>query len=180
VAPPAGDGEPRTAGGRAPQIAVVGGGEHEARLLGVAEEVGRRLAEAGVIVVCGGLGGVMEATCRGARAAGGLTVGILPGTDATAANEFVDVVLPTGLGEARDAVVARGGEALIAIGGAYGTLAEIALALKAGTPVVGLDTWELGGSSADPDPIERAGSAAEAVASALELTRSRASRRVGR
>jgi uncharacterized protein (TIGR00725 family) len=180
VAPRAGNGESRPADGRATQIAVVGAGEPEARLLGVAEEVGRGLAEAGAVVVCGGLGGVMEATCRGARAAGGLTVGILPGTDTTAANEFVDIVLPTGLGEARDAVVARAGQALIAIGGAYGTLAEIALALKAGTPVVGLDTWELGESSALPDPIERVGSAAEAVERAVELARARASGCSGR
>ena len=155
--------------GRAVHIAVVGGDEAEAALLSVAEEVGRRLAQAGAIVVCGGLGGVMEATCRGARAAGGSTVGLLPGTDRGAANPFVDVVLPTGLGEARDALVARAGEAVIALGGGYGTLAEVALALKTGTPVVGLDTWKIDRRGLAGDPIERAGSPAEAVARALEL-----------
>jgi uncharacterized protein (TIGR00725 family) len=156
---------------RAIQIAVVGGGEPETALLPVAEEVGRRLAEAGAIVVCGGLGGVMEATCRGARAAGGLTVGLLPGTDPGAANPFLDVALATGLGEARDALVARAGEAVIALGGAYGTLAEVALALKARTPVVGLDTWKLGRPGLATDPIERVACAAEAVSRALALAR---------
>ena len=157
--------------GRAIQIAVVGGGEPETGLLPVAEEVGRRLAQAEAVVVCGGLGGVMEAACRGARSAGGSTVGLLPGVDPSAANPFVDVVLPTGLGEARDALVARAGEVVIAIGGGYGTLAEIALALKIGTPVVGLETWEIHRPGLAVDPIERAGSAAEAVSRALELSR---------
>ena len=154
---------------RAIQIAVVGGGEPEAALLPVAEEVGRRLAEAGAIVVSGGLGGAMEASCRGARSAGGSTVGLLPSSDPSAANPFLDVVLPTGLGEARDALVARAGEVVIAIGGGYGTLAEVALALKAGTPVVGLDTWEIDRRGLTADPVERADSAAEAVSRALEL-----------
>ena len=157
--------------GRAVQIAVVGAGEPDAALLPVAEEVGRRLAEAGALVVCGGLGGVMEATCRGARSAGGSTVGLLPGSDPSAANPFLDVVLPTGLGEARDALVARAGEVVIAVGGGYGTLAEVALALKAGTPVVGLDTWAIDRRELAADPVERVESAAEAVSRALELAR---------
>ena len=114
----------------------------------------------------------MEAACRGAKAAGGLTIGILPGTTRDDANAFVDVALPTGLGEGRNVLVTRAGEAVIAIGGAYGTLAEIGLALKAGTPVVGLDTWELARGGRTVDSIERVGSAAEAVARALELARS--------
>jgi uncharacterized protein (TIGR00725 family) len=157
--------------GRAVQIAVVGAGDPEPALVAVAEEVGRRLAEANAVLVCGGLGGVMEAACHGAREAGGLTVALLPGTTRTAANPYVDVTLPTGLGEARDALVARAGEAVIAIGGAFGTLAEVALALKAGTPVVGLDTWELTRRGLEGDPIERAASAGEAVSRALELAR---------
>ena len=118
-------------------VAVVGPGE--------AEEVGRLLAERGAVVVCGGLGGVMEAACRGARAAGGTTVGLLPGVDRSEANRHVDIAVPTGLGEGRNALVVRAADAVIAIGGGYGTLSEIALALRAGKPVIGLDTWEIEG-----------------------------------
>jgi uncharacterized protein (TIGR00725 family) len=114
--------------------------------------VGRELAERGAVVVCGGLGGVMEAACRGAKAAGGQTVGILPGSDRVAANPFVDVAIPTGLGEARNALVVRAADALIAVGGGYGTLSEIALALKAGKRVAGLDSWKIDGVLAVADP----------------------------
>jgi hypothetical protein len=102
--------------------------------------------------VCGGLGGVMEAACRGAKEAGGLTVGILPGTDRAAANAFVEVAIPSGLGEARNVLVVRAADALIAVGGGHGTLSEIALALKAGKRVVGLDSWDIEGVVAAPDP----------------------------
>jgi len=112
------------------------------------------------VLVCGGLGGVMEAACRGAKDGGGTTVGILPGTERAAANAFVDVAIPTGLGEARNALVVRAADALIAIGGAYGTLSEIAFALKAGKPVVGLGTW-------DVDGVRPAGSPEAAVESVL-------------
>jgi uncharacterized protein (TIGR00725 family) len=105
-----------------------------------------------VVLICGGLGGVMEAACRGARQAGGTTVGILPGTDRSAANPYVDIAIATGLGEARNAIVARSADALIAIGGAYGTLSEIAFALKAGKRVVGLGTWEVEGVLAADSP----------------------------
>lgn len=107
--------------------------------------MGRLLAERGAVLVCGGLGGVMEAACRGAKDGGGTTVGILPGTDRGEANEFVDVAIPTGLGEARNALVVRAAHALIAVGGGYGTLSEIALALKAGKRVVGLGSWDIDG-----------------------------------
>ncbi len=103
-------------------------------------------------MVCGGLGGVMEAACRGAKDGGGVTVGILPGTDRAAANAFVDVAIPSGLGEARNALVVRAADALIAVGGGYGTLSEIALALKAGKRVVGLESWDIEGVVAAPDP----------------------------
>ncbi|MFN2617527.1 MAG: TIGR00725 family protein [Thermoleophilaceae bacterium] len=126
----------------------------------LAEEVGRRLAQAGAAVVSGGLGGVMEAACRGAREAGGTTVGILPGLDRSAANPFVEVALPTGLGEARNALVVRAADALVAVGGGYGTLSEIALALKGGKPVIGLGSWEIEG-------VEAALDAAAAVEAAL-------------
>ena len=118
-------------GGRA-RAARVGRAE-----LALAEEVGAAVAEAGAGLVCGGLGGVMEAACRGARSRGGLTVGLLPGIDRDAANGWVVVALPTGLGEARNALVVRAADAVVAVGGGWGTLSEIALALKAGVPVVG-------------------------------------------
>ena len=126
-------------------VAVVGPGEATSTELAVAEEVGRLLAEAGAVVVTGGLGGVMQAAARGAWEAGGLTVGLLPGEDRSAANPYLAVAIPTGLGEARDALVVRAADALVAVGRGHGTLAEIALALKAGTPVVGVDTWDIEG-----------------------------------
>jgi uncharacterized protein (TIGR00725 family) len=126
-------------------VAVVGPGDASPEQEAVAEEVGRLLARRGGVVVCGGLGGVMEAACRGARSEGGTAVGILPGLDRSAANPFVSVAVPTGLGEARNALVVRAADSLIAVGGAYGTLSEIALALKAGKPVIGLGTWEIDG-----------------------------------
>jgi uncharacterized protein (TIGR00725 family) len=107
--------------------------------------VGRLVAERGAVLVCGGLGGTMEAACRGAKQAGGTTVGILPGSDRSAANDFVDVAVPTGLGEARNALVVHAADVLIAVGGGYGTLSEIALALRAGKTVVGLGTWQIEG-----------------------------------
>ena len=143
------------------------GGDASAELsaLEVAVEAGRTLASRGAVLVCGGLGGVMEAACRGAVEAGGLTVGILPGLDRQAANRFVGVAVPTGLGEARNALVVRMADAIVAVGGGYGTLSEIALALKAGKPVVGVATWELGGR----DAIIRADGGEEAALRALEL-----------
>jgi uncharacterized protein (TIGR00725 family) len=150
-------------------VAVVGSGFAPPAVLADAEEVGRALGERGVVVVCGGLGGVMEAACRGARAAGATTVGILPGTRREDANPFVDVALPTGMGEARDALVVRAVDAVVAVGGEFGTLAEIALALKAGTPVVGLRTWELARDGEAVDAIERVSTPREAAERALEL-----------
>ena len=125
------------------QIAVVGGSEVTEPVAEAAAAVGTALAGAGAIVVCGGLGGVMEAVCRGAKSAGGLTVGVLPGRDPTAANPWVDVVIATGMGEARNALVVGSAAAVIAVDGEYGTLSEIALALHAGIPVIGLGTWLL-------------------------------------
>jgi len=157
-----------------PYVGVVGrgGSDVPAAVLSTAEAVGRAVAEAGAVLVCGGRDGVMEAACRGARAGGGLTVGILPGLDRGEANPFVDVVLPTGLGEARNALVARAADVLIAVDGGYGTLSEIALALAAGTPVVGVATWELRradeGARADAG-IVPVGDPVEAVRVALRL-----------
>lgn len=121
-----------------PLIAVVGGSTCSAAEADLAEDVGRRLAVAGAMVVCGGLGGVMEAVSRGVRGAGGLTIGVLPGADPLEANPFVDVPLATGMGEMRNALIVRAARAVIAIGGGHGTLSEVALALRIGTPVVGL------------------------------------------
>jgi hypothetical protein len=136
-----------------------------------AEELGRLLAEAGAVVVCGGRTGVMEAVCRGAQSAGGLTLGILPGRDRREANPHVEVAVPTGLGEARNALVVRAADVVVAVAGGYGTLSEIALALKNGTPVVGIGTWELA-RGGEPDPgIVRVDSAAEAARTALDLAR---------
>jgi uncharacterized protein (TIGR00725 family) len=149
-------------------VAVVGAGEVDARLAAVAEAVGRGLAEAGAIVLCGGRTGVMEAVCRGCRAGGGTSVGILPGKDRTRANAFVDVALATGMGEMRNALIVRAADVVVALGGEYGTLSEVAFALKIGRPVVGFETWDLS-RAGRPDPIVQVGSAEEAVASALRL-----------
>jgi hypothetical protein len=152
-------------------VAVVGAGAPDPIHAGIAEEVGRLLAARGVVVVCGGLGGVMEAACRGAKSAGGTTVGILPGMDRGEANPWVEVAVPTGLGEARNALVVRAADVVIAVAGEFGTLSEIALALKTGKPVVGIDTWELSRRGVPVTEIVRARSAAEAVERALELAR---------
>ena len=153
-------------------VAVVGAGDATGALAAAADAAGRGLARSGVVVVCGGLGGVMEAACRGAQAEGGTTVGILPGRDRTAANPFVSVAVATGLGEARNAVVVATVDVVLAVGGEWGTLSEIALARKAGTPVVGLVTWDLTTPAGDASGIAVARDADDAVALVLEaLTR---------
>jgi uncharacterized protein (TIGR00725 family) len=146
----------------APYVAVVGPGEATPDEADAAEQVGSGLASAGAVVVCGGLGGVMAAACRGADAAGGLTIAILPGSDRRAANEWARVVIPTGMGEMRNALVVRAADAVIAVGGGYGTLSEVALALKTGVPVVGINPWPIEG-------IVEVGSPADAVSAALAL-----------
>ncbi len=157
-------------------IAVVGAGDvaETSPEAAAAEAVGRGLAEAGAVVVCGGLEGVMAAACRGAAGAGGTTVGILPGSSRDEANPWVSVALATGLGEARNALVVRAVDALVAVGGGYGTLSEIGLALRTGTPVVGLGTWELARGGEPDDGVERVATAGEAVRRALELAGGRA------
>jgi len=144
-------------------IAVVGPGTCTPEEAALAEAVGRGLAERGAILVCGGRGGVMEAACRGAKAASGLTVGLLPGTSPAEANAYVDVPLATGLGEARNVLVVRAAQAVIAIGGEFGTLSEIAFALKLGVPVIGLNTWELAKAGAPVVAIRVARTPEEAV-----------------
>ncbi|MGQ9599595.1 MAG: TIGR00725 family protein [Anaerolineae bacterium] len=124
-------------------VAVIGAASCDERVAALAREVGQEIAKRGAVLVCGGRGGVMEAACQGAKAEGGMTVGILPGTDRREANPYVDVPIATGLGEARNAILVRTANVVIAISGGYGTLSEIGLALKMGRPVIGLDTWEL-------------------------------------
>jgi uncharacterized protein (TIGR00725 family) len=150
-----------------PYVAVVGAGNASPEEERTAEAVGRGLGEAGAIVVCGGRGGVMEAACRGAKAGGGTTVGILPGTSRADANPYVDVAIATGLGELRNGLIVRTADALVAVGGEFGTLSEIALALRAGKTVVGLGTWELPRPGDAGDPIVRAASPEDAVARVL-------------
>jgi hypothetical protein len=151
----------------APWIAVVGPGRADADEAAAAEAAGAAIADAGAVLVCGGLGGVREAACRGARSRAGTTVGLLPGPDREDANGWVLVAIPTGLGEARNALVVRAADAVVAIGGAWGTLSEIALALKAGKPVVGLATWELMLAGEPVEGVIRAHDAGDAVGKAL-------------
>jgi uncharacterized protein (TIGR00725 family) len=152
-------------------VAVVGPGTASGEQAAAAEAVGTGLARAGAVLVCGGRGGAMEAACRGAREAGGTTVGLLPGTDRGEANPFVDIAIPTGLGELRNGLVVRAADAVIAVVGEYGTLSEIGFALKTGKPVVGLETWELArGGERDPG-IVVAADPADAVERALTLAR---------
>ena len=161
-------------------VGVAGASRPEAALLDQAELLGRRLAEAGAVVVCGGGPGVMEAACRGARAAGGTTVGLLPGLDRGEGNPHLGVALPTGLGQGRNLLLVRSSDALVAVGGGFGTLSEIALALRTGTPVVGLATWSLG---LDARPVEAFPVAEDAEAAArlvLEAARSRLAGPAGR
>lgn len=126
-------------------IAVVGGHKCTKEIYRIAQEVGKLIAEAGWILICGGKTGVMEAACKGAKEADGLTVGILPGSEADEANKYVDVKLPTGLGYARNFLVVRAADAIIAIDGEYGTLSEIAFAFNDPRPIVGIDTWDIEG-----------------------------------
>jgi uncharacterized protein (TIGR00725 family) len=142
--------------GRDPYVAVVGSGEGSLQELQAAEEIGAGLAALGAVVVTGGLGGVMEAASRGAKSRRGRTLGLLPGDDRAAANGWVDIAVATGLGELRNGLVVRAADALVAVGGGPGTLSEIALALKAGLPVVGVGTWDVHG-------VEHVTTAAEAI-----------------
>ena len=126
-------------------IGVIGGRKAGKALLKEAEQVGRLIAARGAVVVCGGLSGVMEAVSRGAREGGGLTVGILPQDHKRDANRYIDIPVVTGLGIGRNVIIARTADALIAIGGGYGTLSEIAFGLQLGKPVAGIETWDIRG-----------------------------------
>lgn len=134
------------------RVSVIGGSTVEDEEYDTARQLGKALAERGHTAVCGGLTGVMEAVCRGAREAGGETIGILPGEDRGAANEYVETTIATGMGNARNALVVLNGDAAIAVDGSTGTLSEIALALDAGLPVAGLDTHDIDGVEAVDTP----------------------------
>ena len=132
-------------------VGVVGPSSADERELGDAEALGRGLAQRGHVVVCGGLGGVMAAVSRGAAQSGGVVVGLLPGTDRSAANPHVTVTIPTGLGELRNALLVRSSDVVVSVGGSWGTLSEVALAVRTGVPVVALRGWPLPG-----DPVMHA------------------------
>jgi len=150
-------------------IAVIGGRQCSSQETRLAEEVGRELAKQGAILVCGGLGGVMEAACRGASSEGGVTIGILPGESRQAANPYVQFPIVTGIGYARNVVVVKSAQAVIAIDGSYGTLSEISYALQSGIPVIGLNTWSLSKNGQQDNSIIPAQSPAEAVDKALNF-----------
>ena len=139
------------------QVGVIGAGSCSSDVYDLALEVGRQIAKNGWTLICGGLGGVMEAAARGCAKEGGTTVGILPGLDASSANPYIRIPIPTGLGEARNALVVRASDALVAISGGYGTLSEIAFGLKTGKLVVGLHTWQ------GIDGVQYVNSPAEAI-----------------
>lgn len=152
-----------------PAVSVIGRRTAPREQYAAAREVGRLLAEAGYTIVCGGLGGVMEAACRGAKEGGGLTVGILPTLSRTDANPYVDLPIATGLGEARNVIVATTGLAVVAVGGSLGTLTEVAFALKHHIPVVGIDTWDLEVARVPGTTIYPVTTPAEAIAKVKEL-----------
>jgi len=154
---------------REPYIAVIGPSAGTPAELALGQKVGRLIAEAGAVLVCGGMGGVMEAAAGGCADAGGRSVGILPSESRLDANPYLTVAVATGLGEARNAIVVRTADAVIAIRGEFGTLSEIALALKMGRPVIGLGTWELAKDGVPVDAVIRASDPTDAVKTALQL-----------
>jgi uncharacterized protein (TIGR00725 family) len=153
-------------------IGVAGASRPAPGLLEQGEVLGRRLAEAGAVVVCGGGSGVMEAACRGARSAGGTTVGLLPGLDRRDGNPHLSVAVPTGMGQGRNLLLVRSSDAMVAVGGGFGTLSEIALALRTGVPVVGLATWSLHLDGGPVDAFQVAEDAEDAARLAISAARS--------
>lgn len=135
-------------------VGVIGAGSAGDEIMGMAEEVGRLVAESGFILICGGMGGVMEAAAKGAMEAGGTTVGILPSPDRHSANPYIEIPIATSFGEARNLIIIRTADVLIAVGGEYGTLSEIAFALKMEKPVIGLNTWDIPGVVKAKTPVE--------------------------
>lgn len=152
-------------------IAVIGGGQCSAKEATLAEAVGRELAKRGAILLCGGLGGVMEAACRGATIESGLTIGILPSDDPTTCNPYVQIPIATGVGYARNIAVVKSAQAVIAIDGDYGTLSELGYALKTAIPVIGLNTWSLSRNGQEDKSIIVAEDAVDAVEKAVSLAK---------
>jgi uncharacterized protein (TIGR00725 family) len=150
-------------------IAVIGTRQPSPEESKLAEEVGRELAKNGVALICGGLGGVMEDSCRGACAEGGLTIGVIPGDDRKSANPCVQIPIVTGIGYARNVIIIKSAQAIIAVGGGYGTLTEIGYALDSKKPVIGLKTWKFSRNNRMDKSIIRAHNAKEAVSKALKL-----------
>ncbi len=148
-------------------VSLIGAGECTPEEATIAEAVGAELARSGAVLVCGGGGGVMEAACKASKSAGGFTIGILPDLDRTACNPFVDIPIATGLGSARNSIVVLSGQAVIAVGGAYGTLSEIAYANLYGRTVVGIQTWKLESPSSRDLAVIEVSTAEEAVAIAM-------------
>jgi len=148
---------------RKPVIAVVGAGKCSKKLRDMAAEVGKYVAENGGVIVCGGLGGIMEGAARGAKEANGTTIGILPTDNKNDANEFIDYVIPSGFGEARNLLVVRSADVVVAFPGKYGTLSEMAFALQGGKPLISVNAWKLG------DDVKVVETAAEAAKLAMEL-----------
>jgi len=148
---------------RKPMIAVIGASKCSKKLRDMAALVGKYVAEHDGVIVCGGMGGIMEGAARGAKEAGGTTVGILPSDNKDDANEYIDYVVATGFGEARNIIVVRSADAVVAFPGKYGTLSEMAFALKAGKPVISISAWKLG------DEIRQAEDPEEAAKLAMDL-----------
>jgi len=154
-------------------IAVIGGSECSPDETELAVEVGREIARKGAILICGGLGGIMEAACKGAVSEGGLTIGILPGGSRQTANPYVIIPIVTNMGEARNVIVVKSCQVVIAIDGSYGTLSEIGHALRNGIPVIGLKTWSLSIDGQADSSIIPAENPADAVIKAFDLIESR-------
>ena len=154
-------------------IAVIGSGEATPQEIKLAEAVGREIALNGAVLVCGGMGGVMEAACRGAVEKGGVTIGILPGDNIKMANPYVQIPIITGLGQARNVIVVKSARVVIAIGGSYGTLSEIGHALQSGLPVIGLHTWAPVKEGSRDDSILRVTDPKDAVELAISLIESK-------
>jgi len=150
-------------------ISVIGGYPCSPEESLMAETVGRELAKQGAILICGGEGGVMEAACKGAQAEGGITIGILPGDSRRTANPYVMVPIVTGIGSARNIIVVKSAQAVIAIGGGYGTLSEISFALKNGIPVIGMNTWNFSRKGEPDNSLVLTDNPVDAVNLALEL-----------
>jgi uncharacterized protein (TIGR00725 family) len=150
---------------RKPIIAIIGAGKCSKKLRDMAAEVGKCVAQNGGIVVCGGLGGVMEGAARGAKEGGGIVIGIIPSDNKNDANEFVDYVIPTGFGEGRNVFIVRTADAVVALPGKYGTLSEMALTLHAGKPLISVSAWKLG------DEVNQVDDPIEAAKLALKLAR---------